>query len=251
MVLRNTLDMNEVIKLLKNHRSVRQFTPEPVSDEMVRAIIEAAGCASTSNFVQAYTVIRVRNDKTRKQIAALAGSQSWVETSPVFLVFCADLKRAETACAYEKSEMVSGFTEQFVIATVDASLAAQNAMIAAESLGLGGVFIGGIRNDPEKVCALLGIPEQVYPVFGMCLGYPAGAQEQKPRLPVDVVLKEERYHDSEAELVRYNEICGDYYQNRSSGSRDETWTRQISAMMSKPARPHMRSFLEKKGFKFK
>ncbi len=243
--------MNPVIELLKNHRSIRKFTQKPISDEMVAAIIEAAGWASTSNFIQAYSVIRVTREQTRKQIAQLAGPQSWVETSPLFLIFCADLKRAENACFHENKKMVPGFTEQFIIATVDASLAAQNAMIAAESLGLGGVFIGGIRNDPEKVCALLKIPEHVYPVFGMCLGYPDEKPEQKPRLPVDVVLKEETYQEDAAELATYNDICEAYYQNRSSGSRDDTWTLQISQMMSRPARPHMKAFLEKRGFEFK
>ncbi len=243
--------MNDVISLLKNHRSVRQFTTEPVSDETVREIIAAAGWSATSNFVQAYTVIRVRQQSTREAIAELAGGQSWVETSPVFLVFCADLKRSQSACAYEKSEVVSGYTEQFIIATVDVSLAAQNAMVAAESLGLGGVFIGGIRNDPATVSELLKLPEQVYPVFGMCLGHPAGEHEQKPRLPVDVILKEESYQESEAELEHYNEICQTYYQNRASAARDETWTHQIAKMMSKPTRPHMRAFLEEKGFEFK
>tara|TARA_R110001606_G_scaffold361754_7_gene515389 strand:+ start:310467 stop:311213 length:747 start_codon:yes stop_codon:yes gene_type:complete len=247
----NTRQMNQVINLLKNHRSIRKFTAEPVSDEIVKTIIEAAGSAATSNFIQAYTVIRVRLAKTRKQIAELAGSQRWVETSPVFLVFCADLKRSEVACSYENKEMASGYTEQFITATVDVSLIAQNAMIGAESLGLGGVFIGGIRNNPEEVCKLLNIPEQVYPVFGMCLGYPEGEQEQKPRLPVNVVLKEEIYQADEVELVEYNKICAEYYQNRSSGARDETWTHQISEMMSKPARIHMRAFLDKQGFKFK
>ncbi len=243
--------MNDTIKLLKNHRSIRQFTVEPVGDEVLREIIDAAGWSATSNFVQAYTVIRVRNPQTRQQMAELAGSQTWVENSPVFLVFCADLKRNQAACAYENMEMVSGYTEQFIIATVDVSLAAQNAMIAAESLGLGGVFIGGIRNNPEKVSELLNLPEQVYPVFGMCLGHPAAAPEQKPRLSVDVVLKEESYQEDESELEQYNETCKTYYQNRSSGSRDETWTHQIATMMSKPMRPHMRAFLEKQGFKFK
>lgn len=243
--------MNDVIELLKNHRSIRQFTAEPVSDLTVRDIIDAAGWSATSNFVQAYTVIRVRQEHTRKEIADLAGGQSWVETSPVFLVFCADLKRSQSACDYENTEMVSGYTEQFIIATVDVSLAAQNAMVAAESLGLGGVFIGGIRNDPAKVSELLKLPEQVYPVFGMCLGYPEGEHEQKPRLPVDVILKEESYQENKAELEHYNEICKAYYQNRSSAARDETWTHQIARMMSKPTRPHMRAFLEKKGFKFK
>jgi len=106
--------MNQVINLLKNHRSIRKFKPDPVSDEKVYAIIESAGWASTSNFIQAYTVIRVKNKETRKQIAELAGPQSWVETSPLFLVFCADLKRSQGACIYENKEMVSGFTEQAV-----------------------------------------------------------------------------------------------------------------------------------------
>ena len=240
--------MNQVIDLLKNHRSIRKFKPEPVSNEKVHTIIEAAGLASTSNFIQAYSVIRVTNKKTRKQIAELAGPQTWVEKSPLFLVFCADLNRSKGACLYENKEMISGFTEQFIIATVDVALAAQNAMIAAESLGLGGVFIGGIRNNPEKVCKLLKIPDHVYPVFGMCLGYPDEKPEQKPRLPVNVILKEDYYQEDKADLKRYNETCRDYYQNRSSGSREDTWTRQISAMMSEPARPHMKEFLKKKGF---
>ncbi len=243
--------MNQVINLLKNHRSIRKFKPDPVSNEKVYAIIESAGWASTSNFIQAYTVIRVKNKKTRKQIAELAGPQSWIETSPLFLVFCADLKRSQGACIYENKEMVSGFTEQFIIATVDVSLAAQNAMIAAESLGLGGVFIGGIRNDPERICKLLKIPDHVYPVFGLCLGYPDEKQEQKPRLPVNVVLKEDYYQEDKTDLKKYNEICRDYYQSRSSSSREDTWTSQISVMMSKPARPHMKAFLEKRGFEFK
>ena len=161
--------MNQVINLLKQHCSIRQFTDQAVSDEMLSSIIEAASRAATSNFIQAYSVIRVNDTETRKQIAELAGPQTWVEKAPVFLVFCADLKKAELACAYENKEMQSGLTEQFIVSTVDVSLFAQNAMIAAESLGLGGVFIGGIRNDPEKVCELLEIPENVYPIFGMCL----------------------------------------------------------------------------------
>lgn len=243
--------MNQVIELLKNHRSIRKFKQDPISSEIILAIIEAAGAAATSNFIQAYSVIRVTNKENRKQIAELAGFQTWVETSPVFLVFCADLNRAGNACLFENKEIASGFTEQFIIATVDVALAAQNAMIAAESLGLGGVFIGGIRNDPEKVCELLKIPNHVYPVFGLCLGYPDEKPEQKPRLPVSVILKEDYYQENQTDLKRYNKICRDYYQNRSNGSREDTWTRQIADMMSVPARPHMKKFLQKKGFGIK
>lgn len=243
--------MNPVIDLLKSHRSIRQFTSEPISDEQLEAIIEAANWSATSNFVQAYSIIRVTNMETRRQIAKLAGDQTWVEESPLFLMFCADLKRSQNACKLENREMASGYTEQLLLATVDVGIAAQNAMIAAESMGLGGVFVGGIRNDPKKVCELLKIPDQVYPVFGMCLGYPDGESQQKPRLPVNVILKEEFYQEDITDLEKYNETCRDYYQNRPKGSRKDTWTRQISNLMSRPSRPHMKSFLEKKGLGIK
>lgn len=189
--------------------------------------------------------------ENRKQLAELAGSQTWVEKCPLFLVFCADLKRAENACLLENKEMASGFTEQLIVSTVDVALAAENAMIAAESLGLGGVFIGGIRNNPEKVCDLLKIPKHVYPVFGMCLGYPDENPEQKPRLPVKVILNEDYYQESLADLKEYNATCSDYYQHRSSGSRIDSWTSQISKMVSVPLRPHMKAFLNKRGLGIK
>jgi len=243
--------MNQVIALLKNHRSIRKFKQDPISNQMILSIIEAAGSAATSNFIQAYSVIRVTNKENRKQLAELAGSQSWVEDSPLFLVFCADLKRAENACLFEHKEMASGYTEQFLMATVDVALAAENAIIAAESMGLGGVFIGGIRNNPDAVCELLKIPKHVYPVFGMCLGYPDEKPEQKPRLPAEMILHQDYYQENHTDLKKYNKTCKDYYQARSSGTREDTWTRQISDMMSKPSRLHMKAFLQKKGFDIK
>lgn len=241
--------MNQVIDLLNNHRSIRKFTTEMISDETLNAIIEAAGSAATSNFIQAYSIIRVTNQENRKKLAEFAGGQTWVETCPVFLVFCADLKRAELACNVENKKMDPGYTEHFLVATVDVTLAAQNAMIAAESLGLGGVYIGGLRNQPDDVSQLLKLPEHVFPIFGMCLGYPDEKPEQKPRMPVKMLLKDDYY--SEDDLNKYNEICSEYYKNRSTGSRDETWTHQIANMVSVPARPHMKGFLKKQGFDVK
>ncbi|GLS89503.1 NADPH-dependent oxidoreductase [Psychromonas marina] len=243
--------MNQVIELLKNHRSIRQFTDESVTQDQLRAIIEAAGAASTSNFIQAYSVINVTNNITRQHLSELAGGQKWVLESPIFLVFCADLKRAQSACEFENINMDSGYTEQFMVSTVDVSLAAQNAMIAAESLGLGGVFIGGIRNNPQAVCELLNIPKQVTPIFGMCLGYPAAQPEQKPRLPVDVVLMQERYQEDVSYMKAYNDTCHAYYLSRSTSARTETWTHQIASMVSKPARQHMKEFLAKQGLAIK
>ena len=237
---------------MKAHRSIRKFSDREVDDQTLEAIIAAAQCAATSHFVQAYTVIRVRDMKKRQAIAELAGSQDWVARAPVFLVFCADFNRLETVCNIHDTVMEKGWAEQFVTATVDAALLAQNVLIAAESLGMGGVYIGGIRNDPQTVCNLLEIPDQAYPVFGMCLGWPAQDPPPKPRLPVDAVLYTDRYpqqHDTDM-LTAYDRATNHYYLNRNSNLKDETWSRQMAEFMGRVIRPHMKAFLERKGFFF-
>jgi len=174
--------MNPVTELLRAHRSIRKFSDEAVDDNTVTEIVACAQAAATSSNVQATTVIRIRDAARREQLAGLAGGQSYVASSAVFLVFCADLNRTRLACGLQDTDMVEGMTEHFMIATIDVALAAQNAVIAAESLGLGICYIGGLRNNPAAVSDLLSLPDQVYPVFGLCLGHPAQDPEVKPRL---------------------------------------------------------------------
>ena len=242
--------MNPIIDLIKSHRSIRKFTDRAVDRGTLEAIIAAAQCAATSHFVQACTIIRVEDPHNRQVIAELAGPQVWVVRAPVFLVFCADFNRLVAACDRHDVTVETGWAEQFVTATVDAALLAQNVILAAESLGMGGVFIGGIRNDPQTVCDLLEIPNQAYPVFGMCLGWPAHDPPPKPRLPIEAVLFTDRYPQShdQALLAEYDQTVTHYYRNRNSNLRDDTWTRQMADFMGKVIRPHMKAFLEKKGF---
>jgi len=242
--------MNPIVDLMKNHRSIRKFTDRAVDDETMKKIIAAAQCAATSHFVQAYTVIQVKDAEKRRRIAQLAGPQAWVASAPVFLVFCADFNRLESVCANRQATAEKGWAEQFVTTTVDAALLAQNVMLAAESLGMGGVFIGGIRNDPATVCNLLGLPDQVYPVFGMCLGWPAHDPPPKPRLPVEAVLFTDHYPKSHDKglLEAYDQMINRYYKHRNDNLRDETWSRQMAEFMGNIIRPHMKAFLEDKGF---
>jgi nitroreductase len=244
------LQMNATVDLMKAHRSIRKFSDREIEPSTLRSIVAAAQCAATSHFVQAYTVIRVTDPSTRQAIARLAGPQAWVARAPVFLIFCADLNRLNMACEMHATVAQNGWAEQFITATVDTALLAQNVMLAAESLGMGGVFIGGIRNDPQTVCDLLEIPDKAYPVFGMCLGWPAHDPPPKPRLPVEAVLVTDRYprvHDAD-QLEDYDRTTNHYFLNRDSNLKDETWTRQMAAFMGRVFRPHMKAFLEKKGF---
>ena len=215
--------MNETINLLKNHKSIRKYKDQPIEPEKLKTIIECAQCASTSSFIQAYTIINVVDKHNRKNIAHLAGDQSYVEQCPLFLVFCADLNRSKTSCEINGKTMAETNTETFILATVDASLAAQNALITAESLGLGGVYIGGIRNNPEDICKILNIPSGVYPVFGMCIGYPDANPDKKERLPKDVIFKTDIYNiDRDESLMKeYDTRITDYYEKRTKGKRVE------------------------------
>jgi len=242
-----------VLDLLAGHRSIRKFTDDPVSDEAVADIVRTGLAAATSSNLQGTTVIRVRDAATREAIATLAGGQTYVASAPVFMVWCADLHRSAMACETAGGELSAGMTEHFIIATVDCALAAQNAVVAAESLGYGICYIGGIRNDPQQVADLLELPEQVYPVFGLCIGRPDQDPTLKPRLPLSVTLKEERYDTSgdREGIAAYDEQLREYYRSRTGGKKDTAWTTDMAGLLGKESRPHMRDFLARRGFTFR
>lgn len=245
--------MSSVIDLLKSHRSIRKFTDQPVEESLFQELVRAGQSAATSSFLQGATIIRVRNPGSREKLAEYAGNQPYIRSAAEFLVFCADLKRPGNACQHYGKEFQGEYTEQFIIATVDASLMAQSLVTAAESVGLGICYIGGLRNNPRQVSDLLKLPRGVYPVFGLCLGYPAQDPEIKPRLPLEVIVKDEVYsEEGDAErIAEYDEHVREYYRARTGGGHGVCWSEQVAGLLSEKVRPHMRGFLEEQGFRFK
>lgn len=235
----------EVIDLMRAHVSVRDFLDKPVEPETLRAVLQAAVSASSSCFLQGVSMIRITDPALRSELARLAGAQKHVQTAAEFIVFCADMRRILLACP--KAD--TGWTEQLVVACHDAGIMAQNALLAAESLGLGGVFIGGIRNRIEKVDALLKLPHLVFPVFGLCLGYPARKNEVKPRFDLSVTLMENTYREPTAEeIAQYDQRMHEYYQNRSADAKDSNWSREVTGIVKRERRPFMADFLKSKGW---
>ena len=245
--------MSSVIDLLKSHRSIRKFTDKAIDPEVLNDIFLAGQAAATSSFLQGSTIIRVKNKSTRESLARLAGNQPYVESAAEFMIFCADLKRAGNYCKEYGKPFEGDYTEHFIIATVDVALMAQSLVTAAESVGLGICYIGGIRNNPVDVSKLLELPIGVYPVFGLCLGYPDQDPEIKPRLPLSVILKDEVYNErgDQDQIREYDEKIRDYYRTRTGGGHGISWTEQVATLLSEKSRPHMKAFLEKQGFKFK
>ena len=245
--------MSSVIDLLKSHRSIRKFTDKAIDPVVLNDIFLAGQAAATSSFLQGSTIIRVKNKSTRESLARLAGNQPYVESAAEFMIFCADLKRAGNYCKEYGKPFEGDYTEHFIIATVDVALMAQSLVTAAESVGLGICYIGGIRNNPVDVSKLLELPIGVYPVFGLCLGYPDQDPEIKPRLPLSVILKDEVYNErgDQDQIREYDERIRDYYRTRTGGGHGISWTEQVATLLSEKSRPHMMAFLEKQGFKFK
>lgn len=242
--------MNTVVELLKSHRSIRKFKNQSLADDVVDEIISCGQAAATSSNVQAVTVVQVTNPDTRKQIAEHAGGQPYVASAGAFFIFCADLNRSSTACNSKGGNFTPGMTEHFMIATIDVALFAQNCVVAAESMGLGICYIGGIRNNPQPVSKLLDLPDQVYPVFGLCVGEPDQNPEVKPRLPLPAVLMKDTYSSSsQATLVEdYDRTIQKYYQSRTGGKKSSTWSEEMKILVGEKSRPHMKEFLADQGF---
>lgn len=243
--------MNDTISLLMNHRSIRKYSDRPVSEEQLRTVVAAGQMASTSSNVQAYSVIAVTSREKKQRLAALAGNQSYIVECPVFLVWCADLYRLKKSAEAHvvDQETYEDSTENFIVATVDAALAAQNAAIAAESLGLGIVYIGGVRNSIAEFSEALELPELVYPVFGMCLGYPDQEPGLRPRLPVEAVLHRDSYNRAAIEEVKnYDRTSSEYLSLRTHGKNNTPWSALMAKRLAEPVRLHMKDFLKGKGF---
>lgn len=244
--------MNEIIQHLNNHRSIRKFTDQPVEEEQLHAILTAAQMASSSSNVQAYSIIRVNDAHLRKELADLAGQQKYVYECAEFHVWCADLHRLKVAYELHEEPTNAHFdtTENLLIATIDTALAAQNAAIAAESLGLGIVYIGGIRNHIREVTQLLKLPKLVYPVFGMCIGHPNQNPMKKPRLPLEAILHSDRYEEKPyADLLRtHNKTMQQYMRERTGKEIDYTWTEEMMKKFNTPLRSHMKDYLYEQHF---
>jgi nitroreductase len=187
---------NAVIATLLQHRSVRSYTPAAVSDEALHLMLAAAQSASTSSNLQCWSVVAVRDPARKQRLGELAGNQRHIRECPLLLMWLVDLARLDTTGErFQRRRDSLDYLEMLMVGVIDATLAAQNAAVAAEAQGLGIVYIGGMRDRPEAVAAELGLPPRTAAVFGMCVGHPDPGRPSaiKPRLPLAAVLHHERY----------------------------------------------------------
>ena len=244
-----------VITQQSRHRSVRTYTDDPVTDDQVSLIIEAARRASTSSNLQIWSVIVIRDEARKLRLSQAIGGRAYVEQAPVFLVWVADFARnGEVIRATGIEPETFGLIENTLVGAVDVGIAAQNALLAAESIGLGGVFVGSIRNNPEAVCQELNLPRHVFPIVGMAIGVPDPHEKAgiKPRLPLSGVMHEETY-----DLDRWGEAVSTFEEDYrtyfdAQGTPNRSWVHTVRGRLAQPEGLHgrhtMRDSLRAQGF---
>lgn len=243
--------MNETISLLHNHASVRSFTNKPLTEDQREAIFKAASQTSSSSLLQAVSIIRITNPDLRKKVMQLSMDQPYIEEAAEFWIFCADFNRNHQIAPLVDIEYI----EFLLVGTFDAGLMAQNALTAAESMGLGGVFIGAVRANINELSDLLKLPKYVIPLVGLCLGTPAGDKpELKPRLPQSMVLQENQYQPLDQEkLAIYDEAMLRYYESRPvmapfTVKKVKGWSDHIQDHLQRSTLPQMMNYLNKQGY---
>lgn len=217
---RSPLSLNPTLETILSHRSVRAFLPsKPLPEGALELLVAAGQSAATSSNLQTWSVLSLTDPALKSQAAQLSGDQSFIRDAPLFLIFVADLQRLTAVSDLRGTAGVAlEYTEMFLMASVDAALASQNASVAAEGLGLGACYVGAVRNRPREMAELLGLPDRVVALFGLAVGWPDPEKPAfvKPRLGVGEVLHRERWgggHDETSQkenFTEYDDVLATY-----------------------------------------
>ena len=230
---------NDHISSLLTHRSVRSYLSKPLPKGTLETLIAAAQSAASSSNLQLWSVVAVEDPARKERLSVLARNQAHIRQVPLFLVWLADLSRARNI-AESRNSTSDGldYLETFLTGAIDATLAAQNAVAAAESLGLGTVYVGAIRNNPEAVAKELNLPPLVFPVFGLSVGYPdpENIPAVKPRLGQAAILHREGYSvENQADAIaEYDRVMTDFYQQQQTGVNSD-WSTHSTARIANAA----------------
>ena len=247
------------IEALLSRRSLRLYKDEPVSDELLDVLLGCAQSAPSKSNLQQYSIIVVKDQTIRDQLAPWCPRTSGLESKPVMLVFCADIRRNIRIGEFRNRPNVNNNMDAFLNATVDAALAIGFFVTAAEAAGLGTAPLSSLRDNMYAVADILEMPDGVFPIAGVMAGWPEAPGYVNQRLPQSVVVHRDRYDDSnlEAGIDEYDQTrhaafpIPDERQTRTDlwgVAEFYGWSEHISRQLGKPERPEFRAFLESHGF---
>lgn len=246
--------MKEFIERVNNHRTIREFTDEKISEEFLDILFDSLMRTATSNGLQQASIIRV-TDQDKKDAIAKICQQDYVARAPVLLIFVADCYRnIKIAEAHGGDITRESDVDIFFQGFTDAILLAQNATNIVESAGLGAVFLGSILNDAKGIIEILNLPEMTLPAVGMGFGHPAQEPQLKPRMDKKFRVFENEYKildDYKEELKDYDQEMTTYYDLRDANRRVDSFSNQVIKKLSKPVDQRLRllEFARENGFR--
>jgi nitroreductase/FMN reductase [NAD(P)H] len=222
-------------------------------------LFACAQSASSKSDLQQYSIIRVKDAEKLNTIAQLIPDMPWIALAPVFLVFCGDIRRGQKISRLRGYANVNNTLDSFMNSAVDAALAMQTFVLAAEACGLGCCPISAVRVRIEEIAAHLELPDGVFPMCGLCVGYPASEGHLTMRLPPTVIVHTDRYDDSalEAELTAYDARRESHfpttparqlYVERFGVSGQYGWSEHAARRLTVREREHFKPYLEAHGF---
>jgi len=245
---------SEALRPLLGRSVTRRFAARAVDDATLRLVIAGAQSAPSKSDLQQYSVVAIRDAAARTRIAGAIGTMPWIADAPVFLLFCGDLRRNRRIGEREGRPNANDSVDSFINATADAALALGFAVMAADALGLGTCPVSYVRNHLELMRALCALPEGVFPLAGLALGWPLARNDTSARLPPGVVLHMERYADADPAAIdaydarrplmkpRYPEVHG-------PAPEGCTWSENSARQLSVPERFGFRAWLRLRGFR--
>lgn len=258
-VTAETPGLEELARSLE-HRSHRRYAERPVQPELLQLLFACAFSAPSKSDLQQADVIHVADPARRKAIVDTIPDMPWIMNAPIFLVFCANNRRIRQIGEWRGKSFVNEHLDHFMNAAVDAGLVMMNFIRAAEAAGLGTCPISAVRNRAKTVSDVLELPQGVFPVAGLCVGYPAEAGRITPRLALDVTVHEDRYDESDLRerieaYDRRRHAVLPYRRQRNVDRFGELpiygWSEDKARQYAVPERTDFGAFIRKQGFSLK
>ena len=222
--------MNEFIKQVNEHRTIREFTEEKIPKENLEKLFDVINMTASSNGMQNFSIIRVTDQSLKDKLSEI-GLQEYMRRAPELLIFIVDLYRNYEIAKElnNENDIMIGF-DKFMQGFTDACLAAQNFVVGAESMGYGANYFGNIHNNTKKVIDLLNLPKYTFPVVGVGIGIPNQNPEIKPRIPLELKMFENGYvkFDSYLDSIKdYDQVMQTYYDLRDTNNRVDAFSTQV------------------------
>mgnify|MGYP001268368349 CR=1 FL=1 len=240
------------------HRSCRRFLKTPVPEETLRFLLACSLSAPSKSDLQQVSIIHLASRDSRNFIHSILPFMSWIKTAPVFLLFCGDSHRIQTVCEMHNTTFAHDPLDAFLNTATDTAMVLQNFIIAAEAAGLGCCPISAVREFTEQLAKFCQMPDGVYPVAGLCLGYPDEVPDVSIRLPMSVTLHKDVYNNKSLKLgikdydKRRKEINPYKSQRQINlyGTADSYgWSSDKARQTSKTERLGFKTYIRKHGFK--